>query len=80
MSSITMSVSGLVTRLSAAVVSSAAAPGRSWYFAGWRTAMPATSSCTPARAARSAACSPSSRYTSEPTVPQPSRTTRNGAS
>ena len=40
-----------------------------------RTAMPASSSRAPMRRARSSACSRSSRATSDPTTPQPSRAT-----
>ena len=64
-----MSVSGLVTRLSASVVSSAAGTGRSCVTVGLADRDARHLELRPARAARSAACSPSSRYTSEPDRP-----------
>ena len=73
--STTMSTSGRVTSAYASAVSSARSipAARGWL--NRRTAMPASSSRAPTRRARSSACSMSSRATSDPTTPQPSRAT-----
>ncbi len=76
--STTMSMSPRLTRAVASVVSSPGSTATPRVRPGRRTATPATSSGAPIRAARSAAWSPISRYTSEPTMPQPSSATRNG--
>src|SRR5262249_21148299 len=60
------------------VVSKPSSTGTSRARSGSRTATPAISSGAPALALRSADCSVSSRYTCEPTTPQPSSATFSG--
>src|SRR5215475_7036781 len=76
--STTMSTSSRPARATASVVISPGSTATARARAGRRTATPATSSGAPTRASRSAAWSPSSRYTSEPTMPQPSSATFKG--
>ena len=78
--STTMSMSSRLTRPGASVVISPGSTVTPRARPGRRTATPATSIGAPTRAARSAAWSPISRYTSEPTMPQPSSATFNGRS
>src|SRR6478609_5062900 len=76
--SITRSMSGRDTSAWTSVVNRLrSSPGRS--LSSRRTPMPTRSSGRPIRACRSAACSVSSRATSEPTTPQPSSASRSGA-
>ena len=73
--STTMSTSGRVTSACASAVSSARSIPAARRCPTRRTAIPASSSRAPTRRARSSACSVSSRATSDPTTPQPSRAT-----
>src|SRR5580658_5850820 len=78
-SSITMSTSGRVTRLAPSVVIRLRSTGTSLGNCGSLTATPTTCRGAPALACKSADCSVSSRYTWDPTVPQPSSATFSGS-
>ena len=78
MTSTTMSMSSRLTRPGASVVIRPGSTVTPRVRPGRRTATPATCTGAPTLAARSAAWSPISRYTSEPTLPQPSSATFNG--